>query len=178
MTASEFESRVLRSDPDVFGFLVPQFSTELLSIAYSFTDDSDVAADLVQETWARAFLRRWQYRGTGSVRSWIRSICWNTCRGAVRKEHDRRCLLMRAPRDALVSDDSWECANDAVCTSVTSAMSTALNALPSRRRQVLLLHVLGGLPIEEVARRVGCKLGTVKSDLHRSRSVLRHVLQQ
>ena len=52
----------------------------------------------------------------------------------------------------------------------------ALRALPLGQRQVIVLHHLVGLPVEEVARELRLPTGTVKSRLARGRHALAHVL--
>lgn len=54
----------------------------------------------------------------------------------------------------------------------------ALQMLPPRQQAVVALHYLEGLPIEEVASIVGCRVGTVKSRLSRGREALREMLER
>jgi RNA polymerase sigma-70 factor (ECF subfamily) len=52
----------------------------------------------------------------------------------------------------------------------------ALRVLPVGQREVIVLHHLVGLPVEEVARELGVPAGTVKSRLVRGRRALAQVL--
>ena len=52
------------------------------------------------------------------------------------------------------------------------ALLAALRTLPIRQRQVLVLHHLVGMPVEEVARTLSLPSGTVKSTLARGRRAL------
>lgn len=51
-------------------------------------------------------------------------------------------------------------------------LDRALEALPDDARRVVLMHHLGGVPLEDVARSEGVAVGTVKSRLHRARARL------
>ena len=54
----------------------------------------------------------------------------------------------------------------------TLALVEALRSLPVRQRQVIVLHHLVGLPVEEVAQTLRVPAGTVKSQLSRGRRAL------
>jgi RNA polymerase sigma-70 factor, ECF subfamily len=60
----------------------------------------------------------------------------------------------------------------------TEAVSAALRALPEEYRQVAALYFADDLPYQEIARIVGCPIGTVRSRLHRARRLLKAELYQ
>lgn len=60
----------------------------------------------------------------------------------------------------------------------TKIARRALLMLPPRQQAVVALHYLEGLPIEEVASIVGCRVGTVKSRLSRGREAMREMLER
>jgi RNA polymerase sigma-70 factor (ECF subfamily) len=57
-----------------------------------------------------------------------------------------------------------------------AAVHAALDQLPAEQREVLVLRFLEDLSYEEIARVVGCQLGTVRSRLHYGKQALRKAL--
>ena len=84
MTPSELQS-FRDGDPDLFRRLVESLSSRLLGVASAYVDDVDVAHDVVQETWIRAYERRRQFQGRGSLVGWLITICRSVAIGGVRK---------------------------------------------------------------------------------------------
>jgi RNA polymerase sigma-70 factor (ECF subfamily) len=58
------------------------------------------------------------------------------------------------------------------------ALDGALRTLPIRHRQVVVLHYLLGLSVEEIGRELVVPVGTVKSQLHRARQALARQLAE
>ncbi|MEP6851318.1 MAG: sigma-70 family RNA polymerase sigma factor [bacterium] len=71
-------------------------------------------------------------------------------------------------------DPALEVGNSEIRLDVEQAVS----ALPRRQRQVVTLHYLADLPVNEVAAVLGISPGSVKSCLHDARTTLRTTLEQ
>lgn len=131
---------------------------EVASLVGNVPDTEEV----VQEAFARA-LRRWpQLRGYDAPEAWIRRVAFNLAlTGRLRARRHRAALARHgAPPD--VPDPSV----DGV------VVEQELRKLPLGYRQVIVLHYLAGLPLDEVAAELELPLGTVKSRLARGRATL------
>jgi RNA polymerase sigma-70 factor, ECF subfamily len=133
-----------------------------------------------EEVAAKAFLvaferrARFQPPPTGTARPWLLGIATNVLRHHVRDErtHLRILAALPAPTPPPEPDDEDRLA----AIELGPAIADALSALPTRHRDALLLHVLGGLAYEEIAAALDIKPGTVRSRIHRARSALRERL--
>ncbi|MCU0510742.1 MAG: sigma-70 family RNA polymerase sigma factor [Anaerolineae bacterium] len=67
-----------RGDLPAFNQIILHYQSLAYNIAYRLTNDSDVAADAVQDAFIKAYQRLSQYRG-GSFKSWLLRIVTNTC---------------------------------------------------------------------------------------------------
>jgi RNA polymerase sigma-70 factor (ECF subfamily) len=147
-----------------FERLVRAYSSELYRYGYWLSRDRFVAEDLVQETFARAWINRSSLREERAAKSWLYTI--------LRNEHAR--LFERKRLDiAEVQDlDSLE---DERLKNVHGEleMSEALHALPASYREPLLLQVLGGFSCEEIAKLMDLTPGAVMTRLSRARLTLR-----
>jgi RNA polymerase sigma-70 factor (ECF subfamily) len=132
------------------------------------------AEDVVQDASLRAF-RYFRTFAGGNGRAWFLRIVRNTCSG------------WRARRSEAVSDPfdeerhrSESAGRDPEAlllrTSDATLIARAMQALPDRFQQLLVLRELEGLSYREMADVIGVPIGTVMSRLSRAREALRHAV--
>lgn len=136
----------------------------------------DLADDLVQEVFCRAWQARGRYREEGNVRAYLLRI-------ADRLACDR---ARRSGREVNVSEEDWrrlEPAQDgrapddaAAQREVLEQLAAALDSLSPVQRRVLLLRYFGQVRFSEIADMVGCPLSTALSHAHRGLLALRRLL--
>ncbi|KUL28374.1 RNA polymerase subunit sigma-70 [Streptomyces regalis] len=141
---------------------------------------SDIADDLMAETFVIAFQRRRRYDlSYAHARPWLYGIATNLIRRHRREEARRLRALSRMAALPQGREDSGP--EDAVTDKLGAggtdgALAGALAELPARYRDVLLVTACGELDYEEAARALGIPVGTVRSRLHRARTRLRRAL--
>jgi RNA polymerase sigma-70 factor (ECF subfamily) len=131
----------------------------LLGQLFAVTGDLAEAENVLQEAYARAFAR-WSRVGDYDLpEAWVRRVAINLAAMAERSLRRRARALLRLGPPPLVPELSPDLLD----------LRDALAALPLGQRQVIVLHHLVGLPVEEVARELRLAPGTVKSRLARGR---------
>ncbi|MES9537355.1 MULTISPECIES: sigma-70 family RNA polymerase sigma factor [unclassified Actinomadura] len=191
---------VRRTDQDEFAALAEPFRRELLAHCYRMTGSADDAADLVQETYLRAWRAYGGFEGRSSFRAWMYKIATNVCLRA-RERRGRRPLpsgLGPASEDPHIApveraDVMWlEPLPDAAVTAgpadpaaiVTAretlrlALVAGLQHLPPRQRAVFILTEALDFPAADVAAMLGTSVAAVKSLLQRARSGMAQVTAQ
>jgi RNA polymerase sigma-70 factor, ECF subfamily len=138
----------------------------LLGQLFAATGDLAEAENLLQEAYARAFARWSEVCAYDLPEAWVRRVALNLAAMAARRLRRRAAALLRLGPPAAVPELGPELLD----------LHHALRALPLGQRQVIVLHHLVGLPVEEVARELGVPAGTVKSRLARGRRALALVL--
>jgi RNA polymerase sigma-70 factor, ECF subfamily len=134
----------------------------LLGQLFAVTGDLAEAENVLQEAYARAFAR-WSRVGAYDLpEAWVRRVAVNLAAMAERSLRRRARALLRLGPPPLVPGLSPDLVD----------LRDALAALPLGQRQVMVLHHLVGLPVEEVARELGLATGTVKSRLARGRAAM------
>jgi RNA polymerase sigma-70 factor (ECF subfamily) len=136
----------------------------------------DVADDLTQEVFWRAWRSRERYREAGTPRAYLLKIAdrlaWDHCRTARREVHlDEETWSQVEPPSGLAGP-----ADKAEWSEAERELAEALGALSPDQRRVLLLRYYGGLEFSEIARQCGSPLGTVLSHCHRGLHALRKLL--
>ena len=140
----------------------------LLGQLFAVTGDLAEAENVLQEAYARAFVRWSRVRGYDRPEAWVRRVAINLAAMADRSLRRRARALLRLGPPPLVPELSPELLD----------LRDALAALPLGQRQVIVLHHLVGLPVEEVARELRLATGTVKSRLARGRAAMASILDR
>ena len=133
---------------------------------------SDDAEDVVQEAYLRAFRYFGTFRG-GSPRAWLLKVVRTT---AITSFQKNRAQQLATEFNEEIHSAGCEAVNPETLLlqrADTQLLEQAMNDLPVRWREVLMLRELEGLSYKEIAEVVGVPLGTVMSTLFRARERLR-----
>ena len=128
------------------------------------TSSREDAEDILQETFLTAFRRFDQLRDRNSFKAWMLAIARNKCADHLRGRREE-LPLEEVPESALVQSRYG--------LREESPVGETLEALSERNREVLLLYYYEELKQEEIARRLGIPLGTVKSRLYAAKKQFR-----
>jgi len=134
---------------------------------------SDHAEDVVQEACLRAFRYFGTFRG-GNPRAWLLTIVRTT---AFRWLQKNRAQQLAAEFDEEIHSEGCESLSpETVLLQRADAqlLEQAMDCLPERLREVLVLRELEGLSYKDIAEVVGVPMGTVMSTLSRARERFRH----
>lgn len=149
--------------------LVNAYSSWLYRYAYWLSGEKPAAEDLVQET----FLRAWRFldslKDEASAKSWLTTILR---RENARKYERKQFQYSDIDMDSISTETVQFDARPEV-----SALRIALKELPAKYREPLVLQVLEGYSLEEIAQMFDLPRNTVATRLHRARQKLRVVLQ-
>jgi RNA polymerase sigma-70 factor (ECF subfamily) len=128
------------------------------------TGDRAAAADAVDEACARAWEQVRRGKEIDSLGAWVRVVALNVARGRFRRQlrEQRACEAIAA----LPVADSSRDADLALDT------RRALAALTRRQREIVVLHYFLDLSVDDIAAQLDIAAGTVKTTLHRARTVL------
>jgi RNA polymerase sigma-70 factor (ECF subfamily) len=139
----------------------------LLGQLFAVTGDLTEAENALQEAYARAFARWPRVRDYDLPEAWVRRVALNLAAMTARSLRRRARALLRLGPPSVVPELSPDLID----------LHEALRALPLGQRQVIVLHHLVGLPVDQVARELRLAPGTVKSRLARGRAAMASTLQ-
>jgi RNA polymerase sigma-70 factor, ECF subfamily len=163
--------RFLGGDCRSFDTLMRRHEDRVFALAYRITGNRADALEATQETFLSVFRAAASFRGGSEVSTWLYRIGINAARDALRRR--RRAPLPEERPEAL--EPAPHTFEEAVTTRVDIAR--ALAALPEDYREAVVLHDIGGIPYDEIARVTGVALGTVKSRISRGRRMLAQRLE-
>lgn len=148
------------------------------ALCLRMTSDPARAQDQTQETFVRAWRALGTYRGETGFASWLRRIAINVVLG------DRRTQGRRIQERSMegVGGGSASASGTLEFPTHVAApgsgidLERAISKLPTRARDVFLLHDIEGYRHDEIAALLDVTSGTSKSQLHRARKLLREAL--
>jgi RNA polymerase sigma-70 factor (ECF subfamily) len=163
-----------RGDTAAFDALVTRHRRAVYQVCYRFVQHHDDAADLTQDTFVRAWSALGRFRAEARFSTWIYRI-------AVNVSLNRLSLKTPAPEPAdfdLVADVRTPPPGQALALRERqAAVRHAVQSLPPRQREALILRTYHGLSHREVADIVGTTVGAVKANVFHALVNLRKRLE-
>jgi RNA polymerase sigma-70 factor (sigma-E family) len=142
----------------------------LIRLAYLMLGDRHAAEDVVQDAFS-ALYRAWhRLRDHRNLPGYVRACVVNGCRSA-----HRRARRVPVP---LAAPDAASAESEALAGEEQRATIAAVNRLPPRQREAIVLRFYAGLPEREVALAMGVSRGTVKSTTARALAALGRILRE
>ena len=167
--------RTQAGDPEAFTPLVGRYQDRLYHHINGRVVDSELAKDLTQETWLRAFRAISSFRGDAAFYSWLYRIAENVCTDHSRRQKDDTEPLHLIDENRIT--ETVLCpSRDVERAELREHLQTALTALTPICRRVFLLYYHHELPIKAIAAEIGRSEGTIKSHLRNARLQLQEFL--
>jgi RNA polymerase sigma-70 factor (ECF subfamily) len=164
--------RIAGGDRDAFALLYRQCRSDVYRFAVHMCNSPAVAEDVVQDVFVAVITDASRYRpGQSGVLPWLLGIA----RNHVRRFRSQRAILP-LPDEETRAGQALAVERDPLIELTRqrhdTALRYALQALPPRYREAIVLCDLQELSYDAAAKALGCAIGTVRSRLHRGRARL------
>jgi RNA polymerase sigma-70 factor (ECF subfamily) len=153
-------------DADDFDAFYVATQQRLLAQLYAMTGDRSEAQDCLQEAYARAWQRWGSISSYDDPVAWVRTVAWRIATSRWHRARNATTAWTRHGPPADLAPPGED----------TVTLVAALKRLPDAQRRAIVLHHLGGLSVEEIARETAAPTGTVKARLARGRQALAALL--
>ncbi len=184
----ELLGRLRNGDEEAFVMLVARYQQPMVRLARSMVPSLAVAEEVVQDTWMGVVRGIDRFEGRSSFKTWLYRILVNRARSAGAREHSNAPVEALHAIDPARFDaqgqwadplDRWteDCEDRLDAATWLPALRVALEDLPQRQRQVLILRDIEELTSEEVCDVLGITVGNQRILLHRGRTRLRDLLE-
>jgi len=174
--------RAKSGDYQAFDLLVLKYQSRLISTAFKFVKDVQIAEDIVQDSFIKAFNALESFREDSSFYTWIYRITVNT---------SKNFLVSKKRKNELLNSDLSEEASYEIepvetyspedllqATQLQKVITETFDQLGEDTRTALTLRELDGLSYEQIADVVNCPVGTVRSRIFRGREVIDEAISQ
>jgi len=159
-------------DQEAFSALVNKYKTKVFRLAFSLIRDRDIADDLAQEVFIKAYLSLPKFQHKSEFGTWLYRIAVNHTKDYLRKKMRRKEVPLE---DFAISqeDDTLAPEKDREEEQKIALFYRSLDELPEKYRLILTLRDRQGFSYAEIAKILKVSPGTVDSRLHRAREMLR-----
>ncbi|HLZ66611.1 MAG TPA: RNA polymerase sigma factor [Aliidongia sp.] len=179
-TDLELVGRARGRDETAIRSIMQSNNRRLYRIARGILRNDSEAEDVVQETYVRAFTHLQDFRGDSSLATWLARIAMNEALGRLRRQRPGvewtslppgtiEAQVIQFPLSAISVDPEKSMAQ----REIQHVIEHAIDELPEAFRIVFITRVIEGMNVEETAAILGLKPETVKTRLHRARTMLR-----
>ncbi|MDT9724607.1 RNA polymerase subunit sigma-70 [Xylanibacillus composti] len=143
-----------------------EYGQDVWNFAYCMTRKWELADDITQEVFLKAYRHMDRFRREASPKTWLLTIARNTVRDHMKSAFMRRVTLVdwvqNRETHPSAEDESFE-------QMAVSDIWRQVLQLPVKYKEVLILFAHYQLSMKEIARLLGTREGTVKSRLHQAR---------
>src|SRR5579863_8892123 len=175
--------RARQGDLGAYDELVRRYQERIYATVYHMTSNHEDANDLAQEAFIKAFQALKSFKGGSSFYTWVYRIAVNKTINFLKQRKNRvqmslNDLDFNAEHDpdlvALISDKTPT--RDAGLAELQEKLNDAMQKLSEYHRLVVTMHDVQGMSHEEIAKVMGCNVGTVRSRLFYARQQLQAYL--
>jgi len=199
-TSVDSELEALKAgDEAAFQSLIQRYHSSMFKLAMTYVGDRGVAEDVVQEAWLTCLRSLDRFEGRSSLKTWLYGILVNVARARRRKEsrilpfssfwrrdesdsHRPTVDRSRFGSDGLWSDgpSSWDNIPESkvLGEETVQQVRSAIDALPPKQREVILLRDVAGFEATEVSSLLGISPANERVRLHRARAAVRQKLEE
>ncbi len=182
---AEFKS----GNKKVFDTIVDNYSARLYQVAYGLLGSHEDSEEVVQDALIRAYKALDDFRGDSSLDTWLHRIVVNLARNKYHWNRRRGgdlniSLSEKRPgheeeadqEDLAVPDESQSPEGTLKTNELESIVEKGIADLPENVRETMVLRHVNEMSYEDIASKLQCKIGTVKSRIARGREMLRMIL--
>jgi len=178
----ELMERCAAGSHEAFQCLVERYRGRLINVVGRFINDRDRAEDIVQEVFLRVYRNRQRYERKGKFSTWIFTIAVNLAKNEIRRKVRRRGeislegLEEAAGPTTATADKSPGAEENLGREQLREMVAEAIERLPVRYREAVVLRDIEGLAYEEIASVLRIPGGTVRSRINRGRLMIKDFL--
>ena len=167
-------ARARAGDGEAFRLIFERYIRPVISFIYDMVGERELAEDLAQETFVRAYKNLHAMREETKFSTWLFGIAKNVAREALRaRPRDERRVALGEASVVGISDARPSPAGELLDKELNGVIHTALTALDEDKRIVFTLKVFHQRSYEEIAEITGFSIAKLKTDLHRARAEMR-----
>src|SRR5437867_4411233 len=184
LTDEDVMERCALGSETAFRALVQRYRVRIMNLVCRFINDRDRAEEISQEVFLRVYRNRERYRKSGKFSTWIFTIAVNLTKNEIRSRVRHKGTFSL---DAMEEDSGGQGLafpdlkplpdEDLNASEIRRRVAEALEKIPARYREAVVLRDIEGLSYEEVGEILRIPGGTVRSRINRARLMLKERLK-
>ncbi len=176
--------RALKGDQASYRAILKKYHDQVYNLLYRMVHDKDEVEDLTQEAFIKAFNSLQNFNEEFAFSTWLYKIATNNCIDYIRKKKlatfsiDKPIASKDGEYSYEIPDSSYEPDKSLIAGQRTKILQEAVNGLPEKYRQVILMRHSDDMDYQEIADTLQLPLGTVKAHIFRAREILHKRLKK
>lgn len=170
-TDQEIVTEVKRGCQESFSELVFRYQKPLLGVSLRFMRNLQMAEDVVQEAFFKAYEKIDTFEGRSSFKSWLYQITVNTAKNKLRL---KKRVYISSHRVCLATPPEAE--SDLVNYSVSEWVKLLIDHLPFKQKTALVLRIFDDMSFKEIAEVMDCPYDTAKANYRHALLKLRKII--
>ena len=162
-------------DESAFGALVERHHAVVYRMAFSMLSDADLAQDVAQDAFLRAYRALGDFRGDAAFRTWLLTITANEARGALRRRGRRKETALE--NAGPVPHEGRDPEEEAVMNTEARRARAMMEKLPEKQRLSVSLRVEEGLSFREIGSVIGSSEGAARVNYFHGIRRLRELME-
>lgn len=174
----ELVGRVQRGESAAFDVLVRKYQHRITALIGRYISDWSECQDVAQETFIRAYRALPNFRGDAQFYTWLHRIAVNTAKNHLVAQNRRPPTDDVDAADAEQFDtgtrlrDTDTPEHELLRQEIERTVMRVVEGLPEELRAAITLREVDGLSYEDIAQKMGCPIGTVRSRIFRAREAI------
>src|SRR5258706_4041230 len=173
-SSEELIARARRGEDEAFRMIFDRYARPIISFVYDMVGRRELAEELTQETFVRAYKNIKGLRDDTKLSTWLFGIAKNVARESLRSRiKDDRKIGIDDDRIMELADGAVTPDDQLLNKELNGVIREALGALDEDKRLVFTLKIFQQRSYEEIAEITGSSIPKLKTDLHRARAEMR-----
>ena len=178
-SSADLVTRACQGDHEAFRLIFERYSRPVISFIYDQVSDRELADELTQETFVRAYRGLKSLRKETKLSSWLFGIAKNVARESLRARIRQNQHIDLDDKQVLdLSDQSPVPSSQLLDKEFNDVVQRSLASLDEDKRLVFTLKIFHQCSYEEIAEITGFSIPKLKTDLHRARAEMRQRVGQ
>ena len=175
---SELVKKSQLGDKSAFEELVKRHQDLVFSLSFKLTGNRELANDVAQEAFIRAWKAIEKFRGDSTFGTWIYRITVNTAWTLRKKAKKHYSLNIEDTQEPVVIDEKKDPELVAINSDLSVVLRKALNQIPLEQRIIVELKNIEGRSHKEIADYLDISVTAAKVRLHRAHQKIRNILEE
>ena len=175
---SELVKKSQLGGKSAFEELVKRHQDLVFSLSFKLTGNRELANDVAQESFIRAWKAIEKFRGDSTFGTWIYRITVNTAWTLRKKAKKHYSLNIEDTQEPVVIDEKKDPELVAINSDLSVVLRKALNQIPLEQRIIVELKNIEGRSHKEIADYLDISVTAAKVRLHRAHQKLRNILEE
>lgn len=154
-----------------------EYGNELVRLAFSYVKDTEIAKDMVQNTFIKCYKNLDSFRNEAQIKTWIYRITINECKDYL-KSWNYKMVQVKSFMNETARSISPSVEKTVIDKYNSEEMKDTIFSIPKVYREVVFLYYYESLNSEEIATVLDIPVNTVKTRLRRAKQKLQSMIKE